>query len=262
MAQVHFMWPNGKGHLLAGTEEERPCYDRILELLRRVPGSQASRSWLDRISASLRPPSHLLRDPVTQIPDLPPGAPTPLTPSQGDPSTQSPSMLPGTRSASQGDPINGHLSVPPGTLTGLREEGERDGGIAPALKRDGERDGDIRPAFSKEGERDGEVGLGLRGAGERDGDVSLALRGEGQRDGDVGLVLRGEGNRGVEMEVEAEDHWSTDRVEERVAQRRKSGDRVRDVDIITGLPVRDIKMEPVLQMARWQKAIFGSQDQD
>ncbi len=40
-AQVHFMWPNGRGQLLAGLERARPGYGRLVALLQGVPGSQA-----------------------------------------------------------------------------------------------------------------------------------------------------------------------------------------------------------------------------
>ena len=49
-AQVHFIWANGQGALLAGVEKTRPSYERLLQLLRSVPGSKASRSWVDRVN--------------------------------------------------------------------------------------------------------------------------------------------------------------------------------------------------------------------
>ena len=48
--QVHFVWPNGKGALLTGIEKERPSYERLLSALQGVPGSKASRSWVDRVN--------------------------------------------------------------------------------------------------------------------------------------------------------------------------------------------------------------------
>lgn len=53
-AQVHFIWPNGQGALLAGVEKLRPSYERLLSLLRSVPGSKASRSWVDRVNPFTR----------------------------------------------------------------------------------------------------------------------------------------------------------------------------------------------------------------
>lgn len=47
---MHFIWANGQGALLAGVEKTRPSYERLLELLRSVPGSKASRSWVDRVN--------------------------------------------------------------------------------------------------------------------------------------------------------------------------------------------------------------------
>ena len=38
--QVHYIWPNGQGALLAGVERLRPSYERLLTLLRSVPGSR------------------------------------------------------------------------------------------------------------------------------------------------------------------------------------------------------------------------------
>ncbi len=32
------------------------------------------------------------------------------------------------------------------------------------------------------------------------------------------------------------------------------------MDIITGRPVRDLRTEPVQQLAQWQRAIFGSRE--
>ena len=36
--------------------------------------------------------------------------------------------------------------------------------------------------------------------------------------------------------------------------------RFGEVDIITGRPVRDLRTEPVQQLAQWQRAIFGSRE--
>ena len=44
--QVHYVWPNGKGDLLVAAERTRPPYDRLLSVVKRVPGSRASRPWL------------------------------------------------------------------------------------------------------------------------------------------------------------------------------------------------------------------------
>ena len=38
------------------------------------------------------------------------------------------------------------------------------------------------------------------------------------------------------------------------------GSRFGEVDIITGRPVRDLRTEPVQQLAQWQRAIFGSRE--
>lgn len=48
--QVHFIWANGRGALLAGVDKARPGYERLLSLLQSVPGSKASRSWVDRVN--------------------------------------------------------------------------------------------------------------------------------------------------------------------------------------------------------------------
>lgn len=37
-------------------------------------------------------------------------------------------------------------------------------------------------------------------------------------------------------------------------------DRFGEWDIITGKRVRDLRLEPVLQLAQWQQSIFGSRD--
>lgn len=47
---MHFIWPNGKGALLTGIEKERPSYERLLSALQGIPGSKASRSWVDRVN--------------------------------------------------------------------------------------------------------------------------------------------------------------------------------------------------------------------
>ena len=46
------MWPNGKGQMLVSTQKEPPSYERLLSLLRKVPGSKSARSWVERV---LRP---------------------------------------------------------------------------------------------------------------------------------------------------------------------------------------------------------------
>ncbi len=43
-------------------------------------------------------------------------------------------------------------------------------------------------------------------------------------------------------------------------ERAGAADRFGEVDIITGRPVRDLKLDPVLQLAQWQRSIFGSKD--
>ena len=47
---MHFIWPNSRGALLTGIEKERPSYERLLSVLQSVPGSRASRSWVDRVN--------------------------------------------------------------------------------------------------------------------------------------------------------------------------------------------------------------------
>ena len=37
-------------------------------------------------------------------------------------------------------------------------------------------------------------------------------------------------------------------------------DRFGSVDIITGRPVRDLKLDPVLQLVKWRESLFGSKD--
>eukprot|EP00884_Botryococcus_braunii_P002887 jgi/Botrbrau1/1259/Bobra.0163s0052.1 len=191
--QVHFIWPNGKGHLLAGTQEERPSYDRILDLLRRVPGSQASQSWIDRISATLRAPPPILLN------ASPPSGPQSLDAG----SSSTPALA---------------VATPPG--------GE----------------GDERRRTRAESSTLGAETKGPKLSGARQG-TEVELEGLGE---EASLMLElGNG----------EAAWEADG-EETGASRR-----IMDIDIITGQPVRDIRMEPVLQMARWQKAIFGNGNQ-
>lgn len=45
-------------------------------------------------------------------------------------------------------------------------------------------------------------------------------------------------------------------------ERASAADRFGEVDIITGRPVRDLKLDPVLQLAQWQRSFFGSRDAD
>lgn len=47
--QVHYTWPNGRGSVLLGVEPSRPSYARLVELLKAVPNTRASRSWVDRV---------------------------------------------------------------------------------------------------------------------------------------------------------------------------------------------------------------------
>lgn len=46
---MHYTWPNGKGTLLVGVEPTRPSYARLVEMLKGVPNTRASRSWVDRV---------------------------------------------------------------------------------------------------------------------------------------------------------------------------------------------------------------------
>ena len=47
--QVHYTWPNGRGSLLMAVEPTRPSYSRLVEMLKAVPNTRASRSWVDRV---------------------------------------------------------------------------------------------------------------------------------------------------------------------------------------------------------------------
>lgn len=47
--KVHYVWPNRKGQLLIGAESSIPTYETLLELLRRVPGSKSSQTWVERV---------------------------------------------------------------------------------------------------------------------------------------------------------------------------------------------------------------------
>ena len=49
VVQVHYTWPNGRGSLLMGVEPTRPTYARLVEMLKSVPNTRASRSWVDRV---------------------------------------------------------------------------------------------------------------------------------------------------------------------------------------------------------------------
>ena len=75
--QVHYMWPNGKGQMLVSTQKEPPSYERLLSLLRKVPGSKSARSWVERV---LRP-DWITGDGGLDLPpaDLSPGQPAPST---------------------------------------------------------------------------------------------------------------------------------------------------------------------------------------
>lgn len=46
---MHYTWPNGRGSLLMGVEPTRPSYARLVEMLKSVPNTRASRSWVDRV---------------------------------------------------------------------------------------------------------------------------------------------------------------------------------------------------------------------
>ena len=47
--QVHYVWPNKQGQLLIGALDESPSYEDLLALLRRVPGSKSSQTWVERV---------------------------------------------------------------------------------------------------------------------------------------------------------------------------------------------------------------------
>ena len=77
------MWPNGKGQMLVSTQKEPPSYERLLSLLRKVPGSKSARSWVERV---LRP------DWITGDGGLA-QAPAASSPGQPAPSTQAGTAL-------------------------------------------------------------------------------------------------------------------------------------------------------------------------
>lgn len=47
--QVHYVWPNKRGQVLVSADDDPPTYERLLELVRSVPGSMSSRSWVERV---------------------------------------------------------------------------------------------------------------------------------------------------------------------------------------------------------------------
>ena len=47
---------------------------------------------------------------------------------------------------------------------------------------------------------------------------------------------------------------------QRPAGQASADDRFGEWDIITGKRVRDLRLEPVLQLAQWQQSLFGSRE--
>ncbi|BDA48311.1 probable APETALA2-like protein 2 at N-terminal half [Coccomyxa sp. Obi] len=160
--QVHFIWANGQGALLAGVEKVRPSYERLLELLRSVPGSKASRSWVDRVN------------PFNRL------------------------------------GLGGSASIE--ELLAAREAAER--------RLRASQTG-LRPPIAATGSRMPALGSGLL------------------------------------EEARASSSAAPDQAR---LERAGAADRFGEVDIITGRPVRDLKLDPVLQLAQWQRSFFGSRD--
>ena len=87
--QTHYMWPNGKGHLLIAADASRPTYDRVAALVRRVPGSRSGRPWTARLGGAL---PRVEEEVVARaaVPPPPPAAATtapPATPRSFDPAS-------------------------------------------------------------------------------------------------------------------------------------------------------------------------------
>jgi hypothetical protein len=55
-------------------------------------------------------------------------------------------------------------------------------------------------------------------------------------------------NAGPQARRSAEQQWGS------------AADRFGEIDIITGRRVRDLKLDPVLQLAEWQRSLFGSRE--
>ena len=200
-AQVHFMWPNGRGQLLVSLERARPGYGRLLALLQGVPGSQAARTWVDRVNPFSRGVGNLIPSPAS------------------------------LKFTSGSQPAASALAG--GFYGGSYDSA--DAGGAPAGLTQG------LPAGEPEGPG-GPVATLLMGSEVRSGlDASGRMPSAGEVGEDVQPALRIASSSASASSADAQ------------AAARASTDATRfgEVDIITGQPVRDLKMEPVMALKRW-----------
>lgn len=203
-AQVHFMWPNGRGQLLVSLERARPGYGRLLALLQGVPGSQAARTWVDRVNPFSRGVGNLIPSPGSLK----------LTPGSQPPTATATALAGGFYGGSYDSADAG------GAAAGLTQ-----GLLA------GDPEGPGGPVATLLMSNEARSGLGAGGrmpsAGDLDEDVQLALR------------VASSSASASSAEAQAAARAATDAT------------RFGEVDIITGQPVRDLKMEPVMALKRW-----------
>ncbi|KAL3136401.1 hypothetical protein ABBQ38_005658 [Trebouxia sp. C0009 RCD-2024] len=304
--QVHYTWPNGKGTLLVGVEPTRPSYARLVEMLKGVPNTRASRSWVDRVldinnlkgisgdaNSSLTRGSY--SDGAGPSAAAPPSAPLAAMPA-AEQKTKRPSLRQRLQEAfleqqaDDGRPAS-ELDTPaadklyraaglpaPDALTKQQArrataQASATGGAAAAAavsnptaskaKHDPDHsqmrktpanigDGGAADDFSIASaavDRVPTAGQGALPASEqmdpRVADPQVQQRGSSWREGqaaDGTHTVAG----AISRSIDGDDDGMLD--------------RFGSVDIITGKPVRDLKLDPVLQLVKWRESLFGSRD--
>lgn len=313
--QVHYTWPNGRGSLLMGVEPTRPTYARLVEMLKSVPNTRASRSWVDRVldinnlkgvsgdsNSSLargsysedlpqdEQPSRLAASPsspATARPAAPAMIPLPAATADANKTAQASSLRQRLQDAFAEQQKAAKPTVkPPGALQPEQHASQSLPSSAEVAVENGSNSasslstrGDItsrQDSSSGSSDGDGDGGgaggnarntanlgpLSSRAAGVAKGDVTDSTNAPEQRHNRGAFAANrphkaqtaGKKVDGEEVNAPAMNSKSIDGDDDGMR------DRFGSVDIITGKPVRDLKLDPVLQLVKWRESLFGSRD--
>lgn len=258
--QVHFQWQNGKGDLLVARKDKRPTYAQLVDILRKVPGSRVGRlpSWVDKVR-----PFFLGMGSGDSV--LLPQADT------NEPRDEDLAFF--EREPQTGDVINteGGAQI----LGGQSIDISRSNGNKPRRGKLSERAGMQRHEVESTSEpasgqvletevlepvsRGGGSGRGRRAQQLKERDATQRSE---QDENDMELLTTQQAARKAGVSTA---ELTAMRARQQAIEASAANGRFDQFDIVTGLPVRDLRMEPLAALAAWQaraKNLFGSTDLD
>ncbi|KAA6424033.1 MAG: AAA+-type ATPase (ISS) [Trebouxia sp. A1-2] len=286
--QVHYTWPNGRGSLLMGVEPTRPSYSRLVEMLKAVPNTKASRSWVDRVLDinNLKGVSRVSNSSLTQA-SYAGGLPVDEKRKMAAPEARNVAPMT-SASASEAAPALDAAAAPAASKMAkgpsLRQRlqdafAEQKQAADPASQSGVDRSSDT--GSSSSGRADSNSGSGGISDDLADGHRSAVHAQLGAVSSQAAGALKSDGVDDVpafDQQHPLAAYAVNQAAKAQTAVRKLDGeqidarvmsidgdddgmlDRFGSVDIITGKPVRDLKLDPVLQLVKWRESLFGSRD--